>query len=211
MAKVFVIANQKGGVGKTTLTVHLATALARAGEKVLLVDADPQGSALDWSAAREGDPLFPVAGLPKASLHKELPALAAGYSFVLIDGPPRVYDVARSAIMASDLVLVPVQPSPYDVWAAKEIVDLLGEAAVFKPALRSAFVVNRKIVNTAIGRDVADALAEYPVPVLKAAVCQRVMFAETAAQGRTVYELANGGAGAREVDALTAEVVGLAA
>jgi chromosome partitioning protein len=211
MPIIISVLNQKGGVGKTTLTVHLATALARAGEKVLLVDADPQGSALDWSAAREGDPLFPVAGLPKASLHKELPALAAGYSFVLIDGPPRVYDVARSAIMASDLVLVPVQPSPYDVWAAKEIVDLLGEAAVFKPALRSAFVVNRKIVNTAIGRDVADALAEYPVPVLKAAVCQRVMFAETAAQGRTVYELANGGAGAREVDALTAEVVGLAA
>src|ERR1700709_907850 len=91
-------------VEKTTLTVHIATALARKGEKVLLIDVDPQGSALDWSAARQCEPLFPVAGLPKASIHKDLPKLAVGYTTVLIDGPPRVYDVARSAIMASDLV-----------------------------------------------------------------------------------------------------------
>jgi chromosome partitioning protein len=211
MPTVISVLNQKGGVGKTTLTVHLATALARQGEKVLLIDADPQGSALDWSAARQGAALFPVAGLPKPSLHKELPALAAGYSVVLIDGPPRVYDVARSAILASDLVLIPVQPSPYDVWAAKEIVDLLGEAAVFKPGLRSAFVINRKIVNTAIGRDVTEALAEYPLSVLKAAVCQRVLFAESAAQGLTVYELMPDGPAGKEIDALSAEVRGLAA
>src|SRR5271170_3839940 len=115
--------------------------MSRRGRSVLLIDADPQGSALDWSAARQGAPLFPVAGLPKASLHKELPPLAANYSTVLIDGPPRVYDVARSAIMASDLVLIPVQPSPYDVWAAKEIVDMIHEAAVYKAKLKSAFVI----------------------------------------------------------------------
>ena len=91
----------------------------------------------------------------------------------------RVYDVARSAIMASDLVLVPVQPSPYDVWAAKEIIDLMTEASVYKPTLQKAFVINRKIVNTAIGRDVAQALSDYPIPVLKAAICQRVPFVET--------------------------------
>ena len=192
MPKVISVLNQKGGVGKTTLTVHLATALARKGEKVLLIDADPQGSALDWSAARQGTPLFPVAGLPKASLHKELPPLAANYSTVLLDGPPRVYDVARSAIMASDLVLIPVQPSPYDVWAAKEIVDLLHEASAFKGKLRSAFVINRKIVNTAIGRDVTEALAEYPIPVMKAAISQRVLFAESATQGMTVYDMSPG-------------------
>jgi chromosome partitioning protein len=209
VAKVISILNQKGGVGKTTLTVHLATALARKGEKVLLIDADPQGSALDWSAARQGNPLFPVAGLPKASLHKELKPLAANYSTVLIDGPPRVYDVARSAIMASDLVLIPVQPSPYDVWAAKEIVDLLHEASVFKGKLKSAFVINRKIVNTAIGRDVAEALAEYPLPVLKAAISQRVLFAESATQGLTVYEMSPGNPAEKEIDALAAEIRGL--
>jgi chromosome partitioning protein len=187
--KVIAILNQKGGVGKTTLAVHLATAFARKKRSVLLLDADPQGSALDWAAARHGDPLFPVVGLPKPSIHKELPTLAVNYDLVIIDGPPRVYDVARSAIMASDLVLVPVQPSPYDVWAAKEIIDLLNEAAVYKPNLQKAFLINRKIVNTAIGRDVADALSEYPIPVLPTAISQRVPFAESATQGLTVYEL----------------------
>ena len=175
--------NQKGGVGKTTLAVHIADSLARRKKRVLLVDADPQGSALDWAASRAGEPLFPVAGLPLATIHKELPGLAKGYDYVIIDGPPRVYDVARSAIMASDVVLIPVQPSPYDVWAAKEIVDLIKDATVYKPSLKSAFVINRKIINTALGRDVVDALAAYPIPVLKTAICQRIALAESAAQG----------------------------
>ncbi len=209
MPKVIAILNQKGGVGKTTLAVHLATALARKKRSVILLDADPQGSALDWAAARQGNPLFPVVGLPKSSIHKELPTLAANYDIVVIDGPPRVYDVARSAIMAADLVLVPVQPSPYDVWAAKEIIDLLTEASVFKPSIRKAFVINRKIANTAIGRDVAQALSDYPIPVLASAICQRVAFAESATQGLTVYELDPDMLASQEMDALAAEVEGM--
>lgn len=206
MPKVIGILNQKGGVGKTTLAVHVATAFARLKKRVLLLDADPQGSALDWAAARHGAKLFPVVGLPKASIHKELPTLAADYDLVIIDGPPRVYDVARSAIMASDLVLVPVQPSPYDVWAAKEIIDLLAEAAVYKPNLKKAFAINRKIVNTAIGRDVADALSEYPIPVLATALSQRVAFAESATQGLTVYDLDADMPASQEMDQLAKEI-----
>ena len=206
MPKVIAILNQKGGVGKTTLAVHLATAFARKNRRVLLVDADPQGSALDWAAARHGQPLFPVVGLPKNSIHKELPALAANFDLVIIDGPPRVYDVAKSAVGASDLVLVPVQPSPYDVWAAKEIIDLFNEAMVFRPDLKKAFVINRKIVNTAIGRDVVEALSEYPIQVLKTAIGQRVAFAESAAQGRTVFDLDPEMLASKEMDQLADEV-----
>lgn len=202
--------NQKGGVGKTTLAIHMADCLARRHNRVLLIDADPQGSALDWAAARNGDPIFSVAGLPRSSIHKELPALARGYDFVLIDGPPRVYDVAKSAIAASDMVVIPVQPSPYDVWAAKEIVDLLYEAAVYAPALKSAFAINRKIANTALGREVVDALAEYPVPVLATAICQRVALAESAALGQTVFETVPTSAAARELAGLVDDVLALA-
>ena len=200
------VLNQKGGVGKTTLAVHIAMGLARQGGRILLVDADQQGSALDWAAMRQIDAAFPVVGLPKPSLHRELPKMAANYTTIVIDGPPRVNDVARSAILASDVVLIPVQPSPYDVWAAKEIIDLLSEASTFKENVRSAFVINRKIVNTAIGRDVQDALADYHLPVFKAQICQRVSFAESAAQGQTVMEVASESIASQEITALVKEI-----
>lgn len=201
------VLNQKGGVGKTTLSVNIAAALAHAGARVLLIDADPQGSSLDWAAAREEGPLFSVVGLPRASVHKEIEQVGQGYDHIIIDGPPRVTDLARSAIMASDVVLIPVQPSPYDIWAADEVVKLVQEATVYKDNLKSVFVVNRKIANTAIGRDVGEALAAYPVPVLASTVTQRVIYAEAAAQGKAVFEIDAEGPAAAEIAALVAELM----
>jgi len=200
------VLNQKGGVGKTTISVNLAASLARAGSRVLLIDADPQGSALDWAAARQGDPLFSVVGFPRPSIHKEIGQIGHGYDHIVIDGPPRVTDLARSAIMASDIVLIPVQPSPYDIWAAEEVVKLIDEARVFKDSLKSVFVVNRKITNTAIGRDVREALAAYPVHVLESSVTQRVVFAEAAAQGQAVYEIETAGPAAAEIESVANEL-----
>lgn len=200
--------NQKGGVGKTTLSVNVAAELARAGQRVLLLDADPQGSALDWAASREAEPLFPVVGFPRPTIHKDIEQIGHGYDHIVIDGPPRVTDLARSAIMASDIVAIPVQPSPYDVWAAGDVVQLIDEARAYKDALRAVFVINRKIANTAIGRDVTDALAGWPVPVLASTVGQRVIFAEAAASGRAVYEVDAGSQANAEVEAVTAELVG---
>jgi chromosome partitioning protein len=166
---------------------------------VLLVDADPQGSALAWSAAREPAPLFPVVGMPKPTLHRDLPEIARDYDVVVIDGAPRVNELGRAAIMASDLIVVPVQPSPYDVWATQDVVGLIREAQVFKEQLRAVFVINRKIVNTAIGRDVGTALAEFGFPIAEVALCQRVIYAESAAQGLAVIEAAPTSEAAREI------------
>ena len=201
------VLNQKGGVGKTTIAVNLAACFSRAGRRVLLVDADPQGSSLAWSSVREAEPAFVVVGMAKPTLHREIPALAKNYDVVVIDGAPRVNELARAAIMASDLVLIPVQPSPYDVWAAAETVQLVRDARIYKESLRAAFVINRKIANTAIGRDFATALDQFPdTPVLEAALAQRVIYAESAARGLSVAEASPRSEAARELERL-AELV----
>ena len=204
---IIAVLNQKGGVGKTTLSVNLAAAVALSGQRALLIDADPQGSALDWQAARTGESLFPVVGMAKPTLHKDVPGLAGGYDHVVIDGPPRVNDLAKSAILAAHVVLIPVKPSPYDVWAADEIVKLIQEVALYKEGLRSLFVVTRKIGNTALGRDVAAALKEYPFPLAATAVGQRIVFAESAASGRSVLEAEPKGLATKEIRSLIRELL----
>jgi chromosome partitioning protein len=132
--------------------------------KVLLINANPQHSAINWTAARDGSDLpalFTWVAMPAATIHKEIDRLAEPCDNVVSDGPLRVTDLARSAIMASDLVLIPVQPCPYDVWASTEVVELVRGAVIYKPALKHAFTIDRKVVNTSVGRDVTEALAEF--------------------------------------------------
>jgi chromosome partitioning protein len=203
------VLNQKGGVGKTTVSINLAASLAHSGSRVLLIDADPQGSGMAWSSTRESEPPFAVVGMAKPTLHRDLSRLAADYDVAIIDGAPRVNELGRSAILASDYVLIPVQPSPYDVWAAADTVQLIREARQLKENLKAAFVINRRIARTAIGRDGAAALAQFEdVPVLAAALNQRVVYAESAARGLSVIEAAPTSEAAREVDALAREVFG---
>lgn len=199
--------NQKGGVGKTTLSTSFATALAKAGHRVLLIDADPQRGALTWAEHREAQPLFPVVGLPTDKLHREMAAHTANYDHIVIDAPPQVSSIARSIVLAADLILIPVQPSPHDIWSAAEVVRLIEDAGTFKESIKTAFVVNRKIANTALGRDVFAALENYPFPVLKTAICQRVAFAESAAVGASVLETEPNGAASLEINSLTREVL----
>lgn len=200
------VLQQKGGVGKTTLTLNLAAYYAEQGLRVLVVDADPQGSAITWSSTRDEKPPFAVISMAKPTLHRDLPEIAANYECVLIDGAPRVNDLARSAILASDFILIPVQPSSFDFWAAQETVELIREAQQFRLEIKAAFVVNRKIAKTVISRAVAKGFKEQAFAVLPTEITQRVAFAEAATSGLTIIELEPKGAAAREIRNLARDI-----
>jgi chromosome partitioning protein len=206
---IITLQNQKGGVGKTTLSLHLAHHFTRLGSRVLLVDADPQGSARDWLEAREEGAPFVVVGLDRPTIHRDIDKLHADYDAVVIDSPPRVTDIARSAILAADLVVIPLQPSPLDVWAAQDTVSLITDAGVYRENIKSVFAINREVVNTAIGRDVSDALTASEIPVLRSHVSQRVSFAESMARGQTVFETKSDGKAIAEIEALGSELLSL--
>ncbi len=206
---IVALLNQKGGTGKTTLALHLAGEWARRGHRVTLIDADPQGSALDWSEQRAREHLprrFGVVGLARDTLHREAPELARNADHVVIDGPPRVAGLMRSALLAADLVLIPVQPSPLDGWASAEMLALVNEARIYRPELVARFALNRWATRTVLARETAESLTDHDPPALSATVGQRIAFATAARTGRLVSEIDNATAAAREIAALTDQI-----
>lgn len=182
---IIAILNQKGGVGKTTLAINLAKALT-ADKKVLLVDSDPQGSARDWQATGKGKVLEMVA-FDRPSLPKKVNRLKYYYDHIIIDGAPQLSNMLVAAIQCADIVLIPVQPSPFDVWATYDLVDLIkAHQSVHNGIPKAAFIISRQIKNTNLGKEAYKALIEHGFPVFNAHTIQRVLYSTTAITGETV-------------------------
>jgi len=200
------ILNQKGGAGKTTISVNLARGLKQDGGNVLLVDSDPQGSARDWHAAGNGE-LITVIGLDRPTLDKDIQAVGSGYDWVIIDGAPQLEKMAIAAIKCSDIILVPVQPSPYDIWATEDLVDVIqARQQVTNGLPKAAFIISRQITNTTLGKEIREVLIGYGLPVFSSGTSQRIIYAKTAASGSTVLDDEPNGEAAREIKQLIIEL-----
>lgn len=211
------VVNGKGGVGKSTVAINLAGSLSHQKAKVLLVDADPQGTTIGWLNAREGQPPeklnlngLRVAPRPwsAAELGDKLAAEAQSADFTIIDCGPANGKIERAALALSDYAIIPVTPSPYDIRSAKTTVDLIREGKQDAGLRVKAFLlVSRKVVGTSLGDDVREALKVFELPILKAEICQRVALCEAGIVGQSVHEYAPGSLAAEEFDSLAEEVL----
>lgn len=183
------ILNQKGGAGKTTLSVNLARAYTKRAIKTLLVDSDNQGSAQRWHERSGGD-LIDMTCLPMNTLDKDvMKYVSCGYDRIIIDGIPRVSTLTICAIKCADLILIPVQPSPYDVWATGDLVQNVHDKInLSNGKTKAAFIVSRKITGTKLGRDIEEELKKLDLPVLVHGTSQRVAYATSVEKGLTVLD-----------------------
>lgn len=203
---IIAFVNQKGGTGKTTLSVNVAAALAKTGSKVLLIDADKQGSAGTWASLRHETP-FQVVSMARENMARDAMKLAADYDHTIIDGPPHAQEVARSCIIAADFVALPIEPSGLSTWASDLTVKQVREAQEYKPALKCGFVVSRRIGKTVIGRDIRTMASAAGIPILDADIEQRVAFAESMTMGQTIFEWAPGSPADAEISRLSLEIM----
>lgn len=213
--KIITLVNQKGGSGKTTLCMQLAGFLSQNSKSVLIVDADPQGTSTRWSSAAGDSTPFPasVCGLSAAGegVHKEVKKFIDKFDFILIDCPPAIESVVpQSALVVSDLAIIPVIPSPADLWATQGIVKLIKSAQAMNPTLKALIVPNMCLLQTNLAKEVIEILEDFEIPVSKVRIHQRNIYRESSAYGQTVLNYGIKALKAfQEMQGLTAEVLSL--
>lgn len=207
--RVFAVANQKGGVGKTTLAMNFAAGLARRGSCAVL-DADPQGSASSWVrlATTPSNPAVPVIEV-LAGVHDAVEAVREEYDYLVIDCPPSTESPrVAQALGCADCLLIPVLPSPMDLWASTRIEDMVNVARSDNPGLRAFLVLNQIEARNAMARGMEEVFREFTVPALRSGLARRAIYRTAALEGRSVYDLGlRGESAAKEIESVIAEVL----
>jgi chromosome partitioning protein len=186
---ILAVVNQKGGTGKSTVATNIASCFAAEGREVLLIDADPQHTALDWRADRPNDqPLLQAIGLPVRNLHQELEPFRRKYEVIIIDGGGRITATARAAVMASDFIIVPILPSKPDLLSTQDFFrEVINEVTAVKD-IQGAILINQVQTGTLINREVREHLKELHYPVFETVLHLYVAYKEAMAAGLSVIE-----------------------
>ena len=206
---IVALLNQQGGVSKTTLALHLAGIWGCQVRRVDVIDADHDACAVEWSELRAQETLpsrFTVIAIARDTLHRELAAVARDVDRAIVDGPSHIEPITRSALMAADFVLVPVQPPPFQGLAFVETLRLANGMMTVRPQLRIRLVLNRCKRRASVRRDLSQALADYDPPAPTSSIAERAVFTEAMENGRLAFELPHSRAAVQEIAALAAEV-----
>ena len=206
---VIALVGNKGGAGKTTLSINLAAGLAKQ-TSIAVVDADPQGSALQWRAFSDEENKIPVYRA-STQLEHQAAELLQNYRYVVFDCPPSVHAPETISVLGfSDVALIPVQPSPVDLWATVHIEEAVLRAAETNKTLRALLVVNQLETRTTLSRLIRDALSEIGLPVANTALRRRAIYRNCALEGKSVFEMGRRGVdAAAEIDQLIREVIAI--
>jgi chromosome partitioning protein len=211
-SKIIVVCNQKGGSGKTTLSMQLAGALARAGGRVLVADADPQGTATRWAASADDATPFPAAvtgfSAVGGKIHREIQKFVPNYDWIIVDCPPAVDSpVPQAALLVADLALVPVIPSPLDLWAAVGIKSVIANAMVINEALAARLVLNQCQATKTLAKEALEVLPQFGIAPCETFLGAREVYRQSPVYGQTVYDFGNRAAAATaEIESLAEEV-----
>lgn len=203
---VIALVGNKGGAGKTTLTLNLAVGLGRVG-RVAILDSDPQGSSAQWRTICDDQTVPPVISATD-NLLEQVHVLAKEYDYLVVDCPPSVQAPQTLLILqVCNLALIPVQPSPLDLWASIHIEQAVAAARAENASLKALLVINQLEPRTTLSQLMREALAEIRVPIADTPIRRRAVYRASALEGRSVYAMGKRGAeAAAELDNLIQEV-----
>lgn len=207
-AEVIAVINQKGGAGKTTLAMNLAAGLMLR-DNTIVIDNDPQGSAMQWASMGKGNFSAHVEPVTEIGDGYHLHRAYQTYRYIVVDCPPSLEkQITRQTLQTCDIALIPVLPSPIDLWATLQLPQEIEEVKKTNPNIRAYLVINQLESNSALSAAMQDVLADFGIPVLAAMIRRRAAYRSAALEGVSVYQMGKRGLRAvEEIEAIINEVI----